>query len=168
MSQDHVHKMFLKNVQFQESSKYFSRKWYWSYAMSYILFVKLIVLKDGKAMHCPHWLKRVTKIVSRMEQNDSQHWCDLPIKVLNYNDVTFIKRWKAKQCVHSHSILSFLISYALSLSIEDVSWQNVYRDRERNGIIFQHLSFIDSLKCQLWMNRILSGGITCKGIIVLS
>lgn len=54
MSQDHVHKMFLKNVQFQESSKYFSRKWYWPYAMSYILFVKLIVSKDGKAMHCPH------------------------------------------------------------------------------------------------------------------
>lgn len=48
MSQDHVHKMFLKNVQFQESSKYFSRKWYWPYAMSYILFVKLIVSNMGK------------------------------------------------------------------------------------------------------------------------
>lgn len=39
-----------------------------------ILFVKLIVSEDGKAMHCPHWLGRMTKVENGTEWFTALMW----------------------------------------------------------------------------------------------
>lgn len=126
-SQDHVCTMFLRNVQFQES-KYFSQKWHWSYTTSYILSVKCFVNSFVRRWEINSLFSLVDKGCIEKEWNRMIHSTDatFPIKVLKIiTMIAFIKRWKAKQCVHSHSTLSSLISHALSLLAEDVSWQNV-------------------------------------------